>query len=93
MVVPSDVHITDGLAVAVTVGIGTTVTVTVLVWLQPYLLTVSVYTPAWLLEAAVIDGSTAVELKPPGPVQVYVAPETVAAFSDQVVPVQSGLGL
>ena len=66
--VPLVVQITDGLAVAVTVDMGFTVTVTVLVPLQPNLLTVRVYTPAWPAEAAVIDGSLAVELKLPGPV-------------------------
>ena len=52
--------------------------------------TVTEYTPDRAVVAFAIDGFCAVDVNPPGPVQEYVAPTTVAVLSVKVDPAQIG---
>jgi hypothetical protein len=77
------------LGVALTVGIGFTVTETVPGRLVHPLLSVIVteYTPLALVVAFVIDGVLEFEVKPFGPVQVYVGDPATVAVLKEIVPV------
>ena len=71
-------------------GVGFTVTVVVAGELAQPLLATTVYVPAAASVMFVIAGFCCVEVKPFGPVQLYVAPGMVSAVNNNEAPVQSG---
>src|ERR1043165_5234230 len=72
-------------------GIGLTTTdVDPAAEVQPLTVMVTEYVPAFAVVALAMVGFCSGELKPPGPVQAYVAPLTVAVESEMVAPAQYG---
>ena len=70
-------------------GIGLTTTLVVpAADVQPLTVMVTEYVPASAVEALERVGFCTAEVKPPGPVQAYVAPATVGVESEIVAPAQ-----
>src|SRR2546423_419337 len=78
----------------VAVGVAADVLTTTLVLpaseVQPLVVTITEYARAWAAVALARVGFWAVEVKPFGPVQAYVAPATAGVESEMVSPAQYG---